>query len=834
MWQNFSSKVHKSTIFAVFAALILQVVLFSYVALTEAIDINDNEDLVELTDKEIEWLDEHPDITLAYAPIFEPSLIVEENGELSGILIDIYSGVEERLGLEINIEIYDWVTAQEKVISGEVDGLLTAAEVLNDKLGLLSTSPTYVVTPTVYASKSAAFDINNISDLRGKSVVTTGGTLILHELLEPYLDDIDLQVVDNPFEAMALVLEGSVELYLGLSLDNYIIEKNTLIGIEAIYIDIASSVNTKSGIRSDWPELLGIINKGLASFSQAELNAITKQWTNLDLSFEYELTSDEKAWLEEHSEMRLGIDTGWLPFDYIGQSGDYEGICSDYVNILSEKFNVDMIPEKELTWLQMIEQARNGEIDVIPCLIETEERREFLLFSEPYISLPAVLVTRDDSPLISSLEEIQEDTIAVVEGYATEELLKSEFPTLDSISYGSIEEALLAVSTGKADWVIDTLPAISYGTRKQNIDNLHTIISLPYSVDLSFAVRKDWPELVPILNRALASIPEDEKNDIFDKWINVRFETRTDFKLFVQIILGVIGLGAFISFMFALKNIALTKEINKRKHAEEKLQNMNQHLDVLVHDRTAELAESNKRLKELGKLKNKFISIVSHQLRTPLTAIRWNLELILSGDLGEMTDTQSQFIKSTADANKNIILRLNDLLIVLDIEKGRLAKTEENISIGNLCSSISKEFEPKYKRKEIEFSHYLPEKEIPMMNLDPRMIRAVFGYLLDNAIKYTKKGGQISTKLMYLTNKVRFEITDNGIGIPDAEQSHIFEKFYRGTNASLMHTDASGIGLSIAKYYIESHSGVIGFESKDGIGSTFWFELPIEKEGGDQ
>lgn len=236
-----------------------------------------------------------------------------------------------------------------------------------------------------------------------------------------------------------------------------------------------------------------------------------------------------------------------------------------------------------------------------------------------------------------------------------------------------------------------------------------------------------------------------------------------------------------------------------------------------------------KRTQEIDQLKNKFIQIVSHQLRTPLTVIRWNLEMLLERKRGELSVAQEEVIQGTYVADIEIISRIDDLMIALDIEENRLRLENEQIEINELIRSACEEGQQKSKLKHISYEIFAPKEPLPLVEADASKIRSVISRLIDNAITYTEKDGHIKIIYSQKKDKIRFEISDTGIGIPDSEQPRIFERFHRGWNAALMKPDASGLGLFISKNYIVAHQGEIGFTSKEKHGSTFWFELPIKK-----
>jgi signal transduction histidine kinase len=239
------------------------------------------------------------------------------------------------------------------------------------------------------------------------------------------------------------------------------------------------------------------------------------------------------------------------------------------------------------------------------------------------------------------------------------------------------------------------------------------------------------------------------------------------------------------------------------------------------------ITNSFEKLVEANRMKSEFISIVSHQLRAPLSNLAWVIELLMSGRLGKIEEQQFEYfkiLKENSDRMKDLV---KDLLIVSRIESARFSLKKEEFSLEELTKEIIKEFEPfaKASNCEIEFSF---EENLPKIYGDRYQIRQVIENLLDNAIRYTKGKGKVKIKIKKEKNFVHFEIEDNGVGIPKEDQKFIFQKFFRASNVLKYKTQGTGLGLYISKAIIERSGGKIGFKSKEGVGSTFWFKLPIK------
>ena len=230
-------------------------------------------------------------------------------------------------------------------------------------------------------------------------------------------------------------------------------------------------------------------------------------------------------------------------------------------------------------------------------------------------------------------------------------------------------------------------------------------------------------------------------------------------------------------------------------------------------------------LAQANRLKSEFVSVASHQLRTPLTGISWTIDLIRRSK--NLTHEEiSEKLDEIQKNNQRMIKLVNDLLDVARIEQRRLNLKPEKIFLDKIVQSLIKEYSPLAKASNIKI--ILESESNLSLIIDLQAIGLVLRNLIDNAIRYTKSNELVKIKLIKKDHLIRCEIQDGGVGIPKNDQKNIFQKFFRSQNIMKYQTMGTGLGLFIAKAVIKESNGKIGFWSEENKGSTFWFELPIK------
>jgi signal transduction histidine kinase len=237
------------------------------------------------------------------------------------------------------------------------------------------------------------------------------------------------------------------------------------------------------------------------------------------------------------------------------------------------------------------------------------------------------------------------------------------------------------------------------------------------------------------------------------------------------------------------------------------------------------VVRSFERLAEASRMKTEFVSIVSHQLRAPLSNMKWAMEYIFSGRLGKVDAQQLMYFKIIKENNDRMRELVEDLLMVSRIEQNRLPQNKQVFSLREMIEKKATLLLPYLRATNTKIETDFKTGE-DLVFVDPSQIGIVLDNLIDNAIRYSKEKGEIRIRTEQSNNFIRCEIEDDGVGIPAVDQRYIFEKFFRSENALKKETQGSGLGLYIAKAIIERAGGKIGFSSQEEQGSIFWFIIP--------
>ncbi|MCK4534790.1 MAG: transporter substrate-binding domain-containing protein, partial [Syntrophobacterales bacterium] len=216
-----------------------------------------------------------------------------------------------------------------------------------------------------------------------------------------------------------------------------------------------------------------------------------------------QLTEGERDWLSAHPVIRIAPDPYFPPIEYFDKDGSYTGIAADYIAILEEKLGVKFKVIRCKSWNEVLEKAKSGEVDALPAAAQTPGRSEYVLFCDPHIVLPGVIITRKKAEGAMDMEKIRGMKVSVVKSYVWQEFIQADYPDIDLDLVPDLQSGLRKVSLGGSDALVATLPVAIYYIEKEGITNLRVAGDTGYCTRLSFASRKDWPELNSIVKKTL-------------------------------------------------------------------------------------------------------------------------------------------------------------------------------------------------------------------------------------------------------------------------------------------------------------------------------------------
>ncbi|MCP4177034.1 MAG: transporter substrate-binding domain-containing protein [bacterium] len=536
---------------------------------------------VELTQKEQNWLKLHPVISVQNEKNWPP-FNFNENDKPLGLSIDYMNLIAEKIGIKINyISGSSWNTFIKMIKNKELDLILNIVKT-EERLKYINFTEPYVKNPNVIVS-SADRPFSNLQQLKGKTITFPKG-FFYEEILRESFPDIKRLPLKNTLDCLMAVSIGKADATLGEgAVNRYLMLQNMLSGLKIsgeVQLGNKDLINLRIGVRKDWPILVSILNKAMKAVSRKEIAEIRSRWLlkSADQRKTIKLSAEEIKWLDLHPIIKFSGDPDWMPQESFTENGKYIGIAADYLKEVEKKLNIDIDIVPSETWDQTLRMVKNNTVDMIS-ETDNEGGRKFLDFTKAYINFPIVVVLRKDEPSIRALNELKEGKkISIVKDYGYVSELKQNFPSLNYIESNTVKEGLMLVASGQVDAFIGSISTIGYLIPKLGLDNLKIGGETSISIHLSYGVRKDWPILISILNKAINSIPQEDVNVIINKWIKTKFVKQVDYSIIWKIMIAVV----IIIILILIWARSLKKEIRNRKKAEEALEKNRQRLQTIL------------------------------------------------------------------------------------------------------------------------------------------------------------------------------------------------------------------------------------------------------------
>ncbi|MGB1269838.1 MAG: histidine kinase dimerization/phosphoacceptor domain -containing protein [Flavobacteriaceae bacterium] len=490
---------------------------------------------------------------------------------------------------------------------------------------------------------------------------------------------------------------------------------------------------------------------------------------------EIKFTDAENKWIKEHPIIYHGYDATWHPFEFYNEKDTiYSGIISEYIKIVENKTGVDFRPIPNITWEETIKTLETGEIDLATGITANERRKQFLNFTKPYMSFPLVIVTRKDYQFIGGLNDLIGKEIALPVGFYTSEMISRDFPKIKINHKKDVKEALESVSFGETDAFVGNLAVVSYYINKEGFTNIKIAAPTRYkNSDLSFGVRKDWPELVSIIDKVIDAIPPEQHNAIRTKWIQVRYEYGVNIRKIVYVAGILLLVVLLIITTILLWNRSLQREIVKRNIIEEKLESSLLELEKKNDEKRAMLKEIHHRVKNNLQVVNSLLKLQSRKLKSEEAVTMFK-------------ETQNRVVSMALLHEK--MYRSDDI---------------HQINVQDYISLLVKDLVKSYAvDKNIHLNIQIEPVNLMMRTLVP--LGLIINEMITNSLKHgfkNKSEGEISVSIRHIKEK-RFEmiIGDNGDGVAKEHKS-------------------TGIGVNLIKIFTKQLNGTL--EQLDVPGAVF-------------
>lgn len=515
------------------------------------------------------------------------------------------------------------------------------------------------------------------------------------------------------------------------------------------------------------------------------------------------LTEPERAWVAAHPKIRVGYDPAWPPFSTRTERGACVGIDADLLGLLARRIGltVEFVPAG--SWTEAYEKAKRRDCDLLVGTALTPERAEAFRFTEPYLSFPVVIVTRNDEPLLWSVLDLAGRRVAGVKGYVTTVELVRQYPGIQLVPVENVSEAMALVADNKADAFVTNLPNASFIAKTRGLTNLKIAGVMPERFDLRYAVRPDWPELAALLDKAIATLNEADRQAIVHPWIRVDYEKVIRWDLVWKTAATILGGFALVLAAVIYHNRRLARELEERKRLQREIEQARDELLRLNEDKT------------------ELLQMAAHDLRGPLTGMQLAIDTSLRLNAMPMAEA----LKIIEKQARQMTGLLNDLLDVEALEHGRREFRVERVSpaakLREALGALKTYAEHKDIRLDVAIDEGLPEVEV-----DATALRQIYDNLLSNALKFSPRGSVVTVTLEQRASFVRLEVRDQGPGVAGDETERIFAKYARGRARPTDGEKSTGLGLSIVRQLAGAMNARVWCEAQAGGGGLFIMVLP--------
>lgn len=789
----------------------------SWVPILQAIVEETSSTPFELTDGEAAYLQTFDVIRIGVNDAWAPLDYVDSSGEALGIGAGFIRAVDRRLGGQIEIVPGSWPEIYAAAAAGELDGIAGITPTLERQETFAFTEP-YIEVPHVIYAPVDVQRLPSLAALNGKRVAIERG-FYLGDYMAANFPDITVVPFGTSAAALTAVSRGEIDAYVGnRAVANYAIHSRLISNLkEHGTVAETSSVNA-FGFAKKNGSLRDIFQKALDSITVREERSISGAWVIPARERPpFILTPDEREWLVRHPIIRVAGDRDYAPVEFIGEDGTYQGLTPDYLALLSDLLDVKFVYDTKSDWSQALGKLETRELDIAAAAAATDSRRIYADFTEPYLRLPVMIFGKRGGFFAADLEDLENRTVAVVRNYAATEYLLNQYPQIAFVPVGTVSEGTELLLAGHVDAYVGSVLTTSHAIRDGGMDALMVTGKTPFSVNLSIAVRKDWPVLTNVLRRAVNHLSTSERTEIVNKWIGLQIKEPVNFRFMLQV-----SLAAFLAVAVTATWIWL---LWRRTQAQAR---------QLVDRNEALAAESSSRLaaqqlaERTNQEKDHLLANVSHELRTPLNAIVGYTDLLQTRlTQAVISDKVSEYLDALRTAGGQLQSIVRDLL-EMTAGQGQIDLTEDRVAMDSLFDHVRclMSAQDEDELPNISWPDPLPFTLIA----DLQRLSQVLVNLLGNSLKFSPPGSEISLSARVTSDgDMEILVKDQGIGIDAEIIDEVMNPFVRGDNPFVRTSQGTGLGLSISKTFVEAHGGTLRLESRSSKGTTAIVRLPKDR-----
>jgi polar amino acid transport system substrate-binding protein len=522
-------------------------------------------------------------------------------------------------------------------------------------------------------------------------------------------------------------------------------------------------------------------------------------------------TPEEQDWLSRHQTITVGGDPASPPFEFVDSKGRYKGMSADYLAYFSRNLGIRFKIVTGENWAGLMSMARRKKIDLLPAIVSSANRRKFLAFTTPWITVPGVVISTREC---NSLDDLKGRTVAVVDGSIWDDYLSSQAMDFSLVRVKDVQTALELTAMSGVSAMVANLASATAMIHQLGIGNLRVALRLDQKTNLSFGVRSDWPELVSILNKTLADMDPSVKEEIRHRWLKLDEIPVWRDSSVRRIVLFLLGGFILIIVFFIIWNRSLKREVKKRSDA---LEQAHRHLVRAA------------KMESVGQL----AAGVAHEVKNPLTIISMGVELL--GDNPNLDNTEQQILTDMGDAVERADKVIRGLLDYAHYSKLERRPADINEVIARALRLVDHEM----KKHRIEVHTNLAE--LQTADFDFNRMQQVFINLFMNSAQAMENGGRldIMSRMHHLSRNeaelsdhfhsgmkvIKVTVSDNGPGIERGDSEKIFDPFYTTKDIG----QGTGLGLSESRNIMELHNGTLHLTNCESKGACAVLLFPLEK-----